>query len=95
MDILIGAVHHQDLYAITKYGMLSSQPLSITLEHKYLKLTLKENQMRSYTFHVHQRHGSKQFFQWLQLSIRLLDRFLADKAPELSQATPATLALSQ
>ena len=45
MDGLISALLHQYLYSITKDGLLSTCPLSIPSEHKYMKLTLKNYQI--------------------------------------------------
>ena len=92
---LIAALLHQDFYSITKDGISSTCPLSMPLERKYTKLTLNNNQVCSYNFHLHQRHVALQFLQWLQHSISLMSIVVVDKSPDFVQATPYIFPLSQ
>ena len=95
MDRLISALLHQDFYSFNKYVLSSTCPLSMPLEHKYMKLTLNNNPVSSYNFHLHQRHVALQFLQWLQNSISLMAIVVVDKSPDFVQATPYIFPLSQ
>ena len=60
MDGLIAELHHKDFDSIAKDGLSSTCDSPLLLEQKYMKSSLKDNQVLLYNFHLHQTRGDLQ-----------------------------------